>query len=137
MTSFRFAVLAAGISAALATPAFAAWDRVGAVDIDYQLERSSQYGNFGGPVERVQLRAVGSDVACRTINAQFGNGRTRDIWRGTLREGRPVNIDMPGDARNLRQLEFVCRATGRRARVEIYADTARWGGGNNDGNNGG
>jgi len=137
MTSFRFAVLAAGISAALATPAFAAWDRVGAVDIDYQLERSSQYGNFGGPVERVQLRAVGSDVACRTINAQFGNGRTRDIWRGTLREGRPVNIDMPGDARNLRQLDFVCRATGRRARVEIYADTARWGGGNNGGNNGG
>ncbi len=94
MTSFRFAVLAAGISAALATPAFAAWDRVGAVDIDYQLERSSQYGNFGGPVERVQLRAVGSDVACRTINAQFGNGRTRDIWRGTLRAVSYTHLDV-------------------------------------------
>jgi hypothetical protein len=135
MTPFRFVLLAAGFSAALAAPALAAWDRVGSVDIDYRLDRTSQYGNFGGPVQTVQLRAVGSDVACRTINAQFGNGQTRDLWRGTLREGRPVNIDLPGNARNLRQLEFVSRATGPRARVEIYADTASWGGGG--GGNGG
>jgi hypothetical protein len=130
MTVFRFVLLAAGFSAALATPASAAWDRIGSVDVDHRLERNSQYGNFGGPVQTVQLRAVGSDVACRTINARFGNGQTRDVWRGTLREGRPVNIDLPGNARNLRQLEFVCRATERgNARIEIFADTRGWGGG--------
>jgi hypothetical protein len=126
MTPYRIALLAAGLAAMLATPALADWDRVGSVDIDYQLERNTQYGNFGGPVERVQLRAVGSDVACRTVTAQFGNGNARDIWRGTLREGRPVNIDMPGNARSLRRLDFTCRSTGRRARVEIIADTRGW-----------
>lgn len=129
MTARRIVLLATGIAALLATPAFADWDRVGSVEVDYRLERNTQYGNFGGPVERVQLRASGNDVACRTITAQFGNGTVRDIWRGTLREGRPVNIDMPGDARNLRRLDFTCRATGRSARVEIFADTRGWGGG--------
>ena len=129
MTPYRIALLATGLAAILAGPALADWDRVGSVDIDYRLERTAQYGNFGGPVERVQLRAVGSDVACRTVTAQFGNGNTRDIWRGTLREGRPINIDMPGNARNLRSLDFLCRSTGRRGRVEIFADTRGWGGG--------
>ena len=129
MKPYRIALLATGLTAMLAAPAFADWDRVGSIEVDYQLERNTQYGNFGGPVERVQLRAVGNDVACRTITAQFGNGNERDIWRGTLREGRPVTIDMPGNARNLRRLDFTCRATGRHARVEIFADTRGWGGG--------
>ncbi len=128
MTSLRYVLLAMGISAALTSPAAADWDRVGSVDIDYQLERTSQYGKFGGPVERVQLRAVGSDVACRSIDAHFGRGEVRSVWRGTLREGRPVNIDMPGEARVLRRLDFVCRATGYRgASVDILADTRNWG----------
>jgi len=128
MKSSRFLLLAVGFSAVLIAPALADWDRVGSVDIDYRLERSSQYGNFGGAVDRVQLRAVGSDVACRTITARFGDGESRDLWRGTLREGQPINIDMPGDARRLRSLDFLCRASGARgARVEILADTRGWG----------
>jgi hypothetical protein len=131
MASFRFVLLAAGFSAMLITPALAAWDRIGTVEVGYRLERTSQYGDFGGPVERIQLRATGSDVACRTIDAQFGNANRKSVWRGTLREGRPVTVDLPGDARHVRKLDFVCRATGRRgATVEIAADTKGWGGGN-------
>lgn len=134
MTPFRFACVLAGFSTslatALATPALAAWDLVGAVDVDYQLERSSQYGNFGGPVERLQLRAMGSDVACRSIDIRSGNRDRKSLWRGTLREGRAITIDIPGEARNIRQMEFTCRATGRRgAQVEILADTRGWNGG--------
>lgn len=126
MTSYRRMVLIC-LAAFLATPAAADWDYVGSVEIDYRLERTSSYGNFGGPVERVQLRASGSDVACRSIDAHFGRGEARSLWRGTLREGRPVNIDLPGEARVLRRLDFFCRSSAPRgARVEIYADTRGW-----------
>ncbi len=129
MTPFRFACLLAGVSL-LATPAMADWDRVGSVDVDYQLERTSQYGNFGGAVERLQLRAVGSDVACRTIDVRSGKRDRKSLWRGTLREGRAITINIPANARNIRQLDFACRATGRRgAQVEIFADTRGWGSG--------
>ena len=76
MTMKTWILVLAAAAASIATPAFADWDRVGSVDVDNQLERNTPYGNFGGPVERIQLRAAGNDVACRTITAQFGNGTT-------------------------------------------------------------
>ncbi len=124
---FRLLLVSAGLSAALVTPALAAWDRVGSVDIDYRLERTSQYGGFEGPVEKLQLRAAGNDVSCRTVSAQFGNGQTANLWHGALRDGRPQNIDVPAIARDLRQVQFVCLAVGNKgARIEIYADTSGW-----------
>lgn len=121
------AFLIGGVCVAAAAPTQAAWDRVGSVRIGPNLERNTQEGDFGGTVERVRLEAKGNDVACSSIIARFGNGSERNVWKGTLREGRPVNVDMPGNWRDLRRLDFICRSDGYRgAWVEISADTAGW-----------
>jgi len=81
----------------------------------------STYGDFRG--NRVVLTSRNAAVNCRDIEARFGNGRTRTVFRGMLPAGQPVNIDLPGDMRNVQQLSFDCRPMDRfRARVDVAAN---------------
>ncbi len=52
-------MLVAVVLAGTALPAVAAWDRIGSVDFTRRDIRDVQYGNFGGPVEALALRARG------------------------------------------------------------------------------
>ena len=127
MRTPRLMALAAVLCAGAAVPAFAAWDRIGSVDVSYRNGTDVQYGNFGGRVEALSLRARGGDVNCRDVTATFGNGNTRSVFHGFLPRGRDVTVDMPGNARMIRQLQFNCRSTAREgARVEIAADVGRY-----------
>jgi hypothetical protein len=82
----------------------------------------SQTVNVTG--DAVTLTARGSDVMCDSVMATFGNGRTREIFRGDLPRGQSVNIDLPGRQRMVERLDFNCRPTERwRARVDVAADT--------------
>jgi hypothetical protein len=113
----------------LAAPALAAWDSLGRVNVDGRpgTDRDARTFNMGGPVERLQLRAERSDIECRSVRARFGNGNRRDIFHGRLREGRTVDIDMPGNARNLNRLAFACTALDRRGgTIRISADVGRY-----------
>jgi hypothetical protein len=113
----------------LAAPALAAWDSLGTVNVDGRpgTDRDARTFNMGGPVERLQLRAERSDIECRSVRARFGNGNRRDIFHGRLREGRTVDIDMPGNARNLNRLAFACTALDRRGgTIRISADVGRY-----------
>ena len=104
-------------------PAFAAWDRIGSVDFTRRDTRDVQYGNFGGPVEALALRARGSDIRCESVTATFGNGRTREVFRGELPVGREVTLDLPGGERRVERLDFNCQPLDRgNGSVAISAD---------------
>jgi len=124
MKTFYALAMSLAVSASLFSiqPAQAAWDRIGHVDIDQRRDRDRLQFNFGGPVEALQLRAEGSDIRCRSIRSTFANGRTREVFSGTLRRGRSINIDLPGNARAIRRLDFDCRSQARNARIYIAAE---------------
>ncbi|HMI95761.1 MAG TPA: hypothetical protein VK479_04565 [Micropepsaceae bacterium] len=115
-------ILAALLSCGAAVPALAAWDRVGSVDFSYRDTHDATLGNFKGYA--VGLTARNSDVMCDSVMATFGNGRTREIFRGELPRGQRITINLPGSQRSIDRVDFDCRPTeGYRARVDIATDT--------------
>ncbi len=119
----RLGALAAVAFVAIAAPAHAAWYNVGSVDFDRGGDHERQYGNFGGPVERLSLTARGEDVRCRSVTATFNNGNTRKVFEGRIRQGAAVTVDMPGRQREIRRLDFRCRSDGKRtARINVGVD---------------
>src|ERR1700682_2526927 len=121
MRGFYAIVLAALLSSGAAVPALAAWDRVGTVDFTLRDTHDAKLGNFKGYA--VGLTAHDSDVMCDRVVATFGNGRTREIFRGELPRGETVTIGLPGSQRSIDRVDFDCRPTkGYRATVDIAAD---------------
>lgn len=122
MNRTRLAVIAAVLCAGAATPAFADWDNIGSVDVNYHRDRDVHNLDLGGPVDRLQLRADGN-VDCRAVNATFGNGTTRQVFSGRLYRNRSTNVDLPGNNRNIKRLAFSCSAQNRGgATIRIAAD---------------
>jgi len=127
MKRTRLLVLASVLCAGVAAPASAAWDRIGSVDFSLRNDHETTYGNFGGRVEALSLRARNAPVMCNDVTATFGNGMTRSVFRGTLRPGRDETVDLPGEARLVRRLDFDCRSlVPVRATVDIAADVGRY-----------
>ncbi len=127
MKCIRLAATAAVLLTGMAVPAFAAWDRIGTVDFTFRGNNDVQYGNFGGRVEALALRAQNSDVNCRDVTAEFYDGQRASVFHGALERGRDVTVDLPGNARLIRRLSFDCRSAERGgARVEIAADVGRY-----------
>ena len=103
------------------------WDRIGSVDFSFRRDRETEYGNFGGPVERLSFVARNGNVRCTNVTATFNNGRTQSLYRGTLTHGRNVVVDIPGQARMIRRIDFNCRSLERRqTTVDIAADIGRY-----------
>ena len=115
------------------------WDSLGSVVVDGRfgpppgrpgrggMDRDSRSYDLGGPVERLRLQAVGSDITCRSVQARFGNNRTRQIFQGTLRQNQPVNLDLPGADRELNRLNFTCASLDQHdAIIRISADIGRY-----------
>jgi hypothetical protein len=115
------------------------WDSLGSVVVDGRfgpppgrpgrggMDRDSRSYDLGGPVERIQLQAVGSDINCRSVSARFGNNRTSQVFQGTLNQNRPTNIDLPGQTRELEGLSFVCASMDQHdAIIRISADVGRY-----------
>ena len=140
MTKGKIALLATVLCVSAAVPAYAAYENVGRVEIGNRNDmrgrdrdrfdrRDRNMGDvkvfrLGGAVDSLQVRAEGSDISCRSVDATFENGRTRSVFNGDLREGRTVNVDMPGRERGIRSLDFNCMARGRgdNAAIRITAD---------------
>lgn len=119
--------LAAALSLGTAVPALAAYDTIGSVNVDFRRDRDVRNMDFGGPVERIQLTATRSDIDCRAVNARFGNGKSREIFQGRLRQGRATNVDLPGGDRNVSRLIFNCGARDKSGgTIRISADIGRY-----------
>src|SRR5882672_95379 len=127
MKTTRLVALAAVLCAGVALPASAAWDRIGSLQFSPRNDHETTYGNFGGRVESLSLRARNLPVACDDVTATFGNGMTRSVFHGVLDPRRDVTIDLPGQSRLVRRLDFNCRALAPRpAMVDISADVGRY-----------
>jgi len=120
-------ICAALLASSVAIPAaFAALEPVGSVGFSRNDTHESQVINTNG--EAVTLTARGTDVMCDSVMATFGNGRTRDVFRGDLPRVQSVTVDLPGRQRMIERLDFNCRPTERwRARVDVAADTGGFG----------
>jgi hypothetical protein len=118
----RTLVFAALLSTSVAVPALAAIERIGSVDFSRRDTYGSQYADFTG--DAVILTARDASLDCDRVTATFANGRTREIFRGMLRRGERVNIDLPGAERTVTRLDFDCRPLDRaRGRLDVAADT--------------
>lgn len=118
---------AALITAGLTAPALADWDNVGTINVSPGRDVDRQYGDFGGPVQRLMFRADRSDVSCRSIRVSYGNGRTREVFSGVLRENNTRIVDLPGEQRNIRRIDFLCSSASRRgAEIAIAADVGSY-----------
>lgn len=125
MRRTHYLAMAAVLSAGICGPAFAAWDNIGTVHIDYGVDTASAYSSFAGPVRSLQLTAHGSDVDCRFVRATFGNGQVRDIFSGHLDKGESRSVDVPDDVRLVKRLDFLCRTHRHNgADISIDADLA-------------
>lgn len=103
------------------------WDRIGSVDFSFRRDRETEYGSFGGPVERLSFRARNGDVRCQSVTATFANGRTQRLYSGRLNRGRDVVVDIPGQSQMVRRVDFNCRSLERReTTVDIAADIGRY-----------
>jgi hypothetical protein len=128
MRKTRILLLAAAATAVFAAPALAAsFQRVGAIDVGYHADRDNSSVDFGGSVERLQFVARGGDVQCKYIRARFGNGRTRDLFSGRLRQNASQTVDLPGDARNVQRIISNCHGFSRGgASIDVYADVGQY-----------
>jgi hypothetical protein len=108
-------------------PASADWDRIGQVRIQGRNDQAAEAVRFGGAVERLRLTAEGANVNCRSVRAEFGNGREREIFQGALPRNKSIDVDLPGDRRNLRNLSFRCSVQNRgEAFIRVSADVGRY-----------
>jgi len=123
MKNYRLAALAAALCLGAAAPAYAELQSIGSVTVSNTNDRDTRSFDLGGPVDSLNLRAAGSNIECRDVMATFGNGMTRQVFSGRLYVDRVVNVDLPGQNRDVRRLSFHCRAQERDGGViRIAAD---------------
>ena len=104
----------------VSAPAMAAWDRLGSVEFSNRMDRETEYGTFGGSIEKLAFEARNYAVDCREVRATFGNGETKRIFRGKLPVGRSITVDLPGEQRTVKRIDFNCKSNNRRgATVDI------------------
>lgn len=117
----------AALTSAVTTPALADWDKVASISVSYGTDSDSRSPDFGGPVERLQFTARGSDIQCQFIRATFANGRTTDLFSGRLPQGNSRVVDLPGAQQNVKQINTKCRAFQRSgSTIDIAADIGQY-----------
>jgi hypothetical protein len=117
------AALTIGVSA----PALADYVRLGSVDVGFHTDKDTAWTRFGGGMEGLRLQADGNDVNCRSIVAHFADGSKQNVFSGKLREDRPVNVDLAGGTRRVRDVTFTCRSDERGgAKIHLAAEIGRY-----------
>lgn len=142
MLSIRHFAFASAILLLAASPAAADWNSIGQVRFGDDVDHDSVRGP-DAPVRALRFTARHNPVMCDRVTAHFGDGDTADIFSGRLRQGEDVRVDLPGDRRMLRRVEFRCRAARSGATVDVAADVVErprwdddhrgWGGGSGGG----
>jgi hypothetical protein len=103
------------------------WERLGARDVDFKNDRDTiEVGKSEGRFKQLQIRVKGAPIEMSDMVVTFGNGETfSPNLRERFAEGTgSKTIDLPGDRRNIRRIDFRYKSINRRegkGRVEVYA----------------
>jgi hypothetical protein len=125
--TFLLATAAALMTVGASAPALADYVRLGSVDVGYHMNKDTTWNRFGGGMEGLRLTADGNDVVCAKIVAHFGDGSQQNVFSGKLREDRPVNVDLAGGTRRVRDVSFTCRSDERGgAKIYLSAEIGRY-----------
>jgi len=128
MKQLRIFALFAAIGAATSTSAFAdQYVRLGSVDVGFRTDRDTAWTRFGGGMEGLRLVADRSDIRCRSIVAHFGDGTQQNVFSGQLEDNRPIEVDLRGGTRRVRDISFTCRSDERAGgKIYIAANVGRY-----------
>lgn len=128
MKRSRILAMAVLFAAGFTAPALAdSYVRLGSVDVGFHMDRDSQWTRFGGPMEGLRLQADRSDIKCRSIVAHFADGSQQNVFSGVLSENRPIDVDVRGGARRVRDVSFTCRSDERSGgKIYIAANVGRY-----------
>ena len=104
----------------------AEWDHVGMRPVDFRVDHDAILASGNGAFRAIRVDVEGGDLEMFDVKLTFGNGETfSPATRIYFREGsRSRVIDLPGDARIIRRIDFFYRsapfgAPGR-AVVHVY-----------------
>jgi hypothetical protein len=113
-------VLLAALISTAASPALADWQRMASIDVSSPQSHEYNMEEFKGNV--IGLTARDSDVMCDRVTAVFADGAKRPLFRGVMRKGLSIRIDLPPGV--VDRVTFNCHPMhGGEARVDIAADT--------------
>jgi hypothetical protein len=68
----------------------------------------------------IGLTAAESDVMCNRVTAVFADGSTRPLFRGVLRQGLSIRVDLPPGV--VDRVTFNCHPIRGEAKIDIAAD---------------
>jgi hypothetical protein len=131
-TSLAFLLVALVLAAGLADAAQRSrdngdWELLGRTQVDFKKDRDRiQVGKKEGTFNRLEIRVEGGDVEINRMVVTFGNGeKFEPNLKHRFEEGsRSKAIDLPGDRRAIKQIDFNYRSVDRRegkATVAVYA----------------
>jgi hypothetical protein len=96
----------------------AGWTRLGSAVADFRTERDRiSVGRVEGTFREIMFEVDGSDLEMRDIVVTFGDGsRFSPETRARFAEGsRSRSIDLPGERRTIREVEFTYRSLDKRS----------------------
>jgi hypothetical protein len=103
-----------------AIPAFAAWERMGSLNVAAGQTEQFDMEDFKGNV--IGLTAPETDVSCDRVTATFADGHTRPIFKGKLPKGLSVRVDLPPGA--VERIDLECHpVTFRQGTIDLAADS--------------
>ncbi len=127
MNLTRTLAMAAVMTAGMAAPALADYVRLGNVEVGFRTDRDTAYSRFGGGLEGLRLEADRSNIACRNIAVTYRDGSRDSVFRGVLREDRPIYVDLRGGSRRVTRIDFTCRSDEfRGGRIYVSGDVGRY-----------
>ena len=128
MKRSRILVATALFAAGFTAPALAdSYVRLGSVDVGFRADRDTQWTRFGGGMEGLRLAADRSDIRCKSIVAHFGDGTQQNVFSGQLLDNRPIEVDLRGGTRRVRDISFTCRSEERSGgKIYIAANVGRF-----------
>ena len=77
-----------------------------------------------GPAAFVETSAHDTDVMCRNVTGFFRDGQTMELFHGVLPAGRENIIHMIPVHRDIKRVDFHCRALNGAGMIDVAANIA-------------
>ena len=114
----RFFVMVALLILASATNAMSAqdWELIGQRQVDFKGDRDTISGKTKGSFKQLRLVVKGGSIELSDMVVTFGNGEkfSPEMRHRFDESSSSRTIDLPGDRRSIRTIDFRYRSTDRR-----------------------